>query len=131
MVRKTLLVCGIAASVLYVAMTFLVGLFLEGYSAASQTISELSAIGASTRPLWMLLGTVYSVLMVAFGWIVWKSAAHNRALRVVGALSPSQIIARAPVVAAASRAAAIAPSPISPGRSGYESASVRLSTIVA
>jgi len=34
----------------------------------------------------MSLGMVYGVLMVAFGWIVWKSAPPNRALRVVGAL---------------------------------------------
>jgi len=86
MVRKTLLVCGILASLFYVAMTLFVGMLWEGYSSASQTISELSAIGAPTRPLWMLLGTVYSVLMVAFGWIVWKSAPPNRAQRVVGAL---------------------------------------------
>lgn len=86
MARKTLLVCGILASVLYVAMTLFVGILWEGYSSSSQTISELSAIGAPTRPLWMLLGTVYGVLMVAFGWIVWKSAPPNRALRVVGAL---------------------------------------------
>jgi hypothetical protein len=36
--------------------------------------------------LWTGLGAVYGALMVAFGWIVWKSAAPNRALRVVGAL---------------------------------------------
>ena len=86
MVRRALLVCGILAAFLYVAMTLLVGMLWEGYSSAAQTISELSAIGAPTRPLWMLLGTIYSVLMVAFGWIVWKSAPPNRALRVVGAL---------------------------------------------
>jgi Protein of unknown function (DUF998) len=84
--RKTLLVCGILASFLYVGMTLFVGMLLEGYSSWSQTISELSAIGTPTRPLWMLLGTVYSVLMVAFGWVVWKSAPPSRALRVVGAL---------------------------------------------
>jgi hypothetical protein len=33
----------------------------------------------------MWLGVVYAVLMVGFGWIVWRSA-PNRALRVVGAL---------------------------------------------
>jgi Protein of unknown function (DUF998) len=92
MVRKTLLVCGILAAFLYVAMTLLVGLLWEGYSSAAQTISELSAIGAPTRPLWMLLGTVYAVLMVAFGWIVWKSAPSNRALRVVGALIMAQSV---------------------------------------
>jgi hypothetical protein len=32
------------------------------------------------------IGWVYAVLMAAFGWIVWKSAPPNRALRVVGAL---------------------------------------------
>jgi hypothetical protein len=90
MVRKGLLVCGILASFLYVAMTLFVGMWWEGYSSAAQTISELSAIGAPTRPLWMLLGTVYTVFMVAFGWIVWESAPPNRALRVVGALIMTQ-----------------------------------------
>ena len=57
-----------------------------GYSVVSHVPSELSAIGAPTRPLWMWLGRVYAVLMIAFGWIVWRSAPPNRALRVVGAL---------------------------------------------
>jgi CubicO group peptidase (beta-lactamase class C family) len=90
MVRKALLVSGILASVLYVAMTLFVGLLWEGYSATSQTISELSAIGAPTRSLWMVLGTLYTGLMIAFGWIVWKSAPPNRALRIVGALILTQ-----------------------------------------
>jgi hypothetical protein len=84
--RRPLLACGILASVLYVAMTLLVGLLWEGYSVVSRVPSELSAIGAPTRVLWIWLGAVYAVLMVAFGWIVWKSAPPNRALRVVGAL---------------------------------------------
>ena len=84
--RKPLLICGILASVLYVAMTLLVGLLWEGYSVVSRVPSELSAIGAPTSVLWTWLGAVYAVLMVTFGWIVWKSAPPNRALRVVGAL---------------------------------------------
>lgn len=84
--RSALLSCGILASVLYVAMTLFVGLLWEGYSVASNVPSELSAIGAPTRALWILLGTVYGVLMIAFGWIVWASAPPNRALRAVGAL---------------------------------------------
>jgi hypothetical protein len=84
--RCPLLTCGILAPVLYVAMTLFVGLLWEGYSVVSGVPSELSAIGAPTRLLWMWLGAVYAVLMVAFGWIVWKSASPNRALRVVGAL---------------------------------------------
>jgi hypothetical protein len=81
-----LLTCGIVASVLYVAMTLFVGLLWEGYSVVSGVPSELAAIGAPTRLLWIWLGAVYAVLMVAFGWIVWKSAPPNRALRIVGAL---------------------------------------------
>jgi hypothetical protein len=84
--RRVLLACGILAAILYVAMTLFVGLLWEGYSVVSGVPSELSAIGAPTRLLWMWLGAVYAVLMVAFGWIVWTSAAPNRALRVVGAL---------------------------------------------
>lgn len=89
--RKPLLTCGILAGVLYVAMTLFVGMLWDGYSAADQTISELSAIGAPTRPLWMALATVYSGLMIMFGWIVWKSAPH-RALRIAGALLVTQAV---------------------------------------
>ena len=84
--RRFLLTCGIFGPILYVAMTLFVGLWWEGYSITSGVPSELSAIGAPTRQLWIWLGVVYAVLMIAFGWIVWKSAPPNRALRVVGAL---------------------------------------------
>jgi hypothetical protein len=84
--RRFFLIGGILASVLYVAMTLFVGLLWEGYSIVSGVPSELSAIGAPTRQLWMWLAGVYAVLMVGFGWIVWASAPANRALRVVGAL---------------------------------------------
>ena len=56
MARKSLLVCGVLSSLLYVAMTVLVAMQWEGYSSASQTISELSAIGAPTRSLWVGAG---------------------------------------------------------------------------
>jgi hypothetical protein len=84
--RIPLLSCGILAALLYVSMTLFVGLMWEGYSVVSRVPSELSAIGAPTRLLWTWLGAVYGVLMVAFGWSVWKSAPPKRALRVVGAL---------------------------------------------
>jgi hypothetical protein len=86
MILKGLLVCGILSPLLYVAMNALVPMLFEGYSLASQTVSELSAIGAPTRPLWVWLGTVYSLLVVAFGVGVWRSAGRNRPLRVVGGL---------------------------------------------
>ncbi len=46
-VRKPLLVCGIAASLLYGVMIWVIK--YEGYSPISQTVSELSAWGVSTR----------------------------------------------------------------------------------
>jgi len=86
MARKSLLVCGILSSMLYVAMTILVAMQWEAYSSASQTISELSAIGAPTRSLWAVPGAIYTILVTAFGWGVWKSAGRSRALRIAGGL---------------------------------------------
>jgi hypothetical protein len=85
-VKKVLLACGIASSVLYIAMNAFIPMLYEGYSVASQTVSELSAISAPTRPLWVWLGTVYSMLLAAFGWGIRMSAAGNRRLRIVGFL---------------------------------------------
>jgi hypothetical protein len=86
MIRKILLVCGVLSSLLYVAMNVFVPMQWEGYSSASQTVSELSAIGAPTRPLWVPLGIAYTLLVAAFGWGVWASVRRNRPLRVAGGL---------------------------------------------
>src|SRR5829696_5537394 len=80
--RKPLLACGIVSSLLYGAMIWAVR--YEGYSLVSQVPSELSAIGAPTQRVWALLGPIYTALVTAFGWGVWKSAGGNRALRTVG-----------------------------------------------
>jgi uncharacterized protein DUF998 len=82
--RKTLLVCGVASSLLYALMIW--GIRYEGYSPISQVPSELTAIGAPTQALWARLGWIYTVLITAFGIGVWKSAGRNRALQVVGGL---------------------------------------------
>jgi hypothetical protein len=86
MTRKALLVCGILSSVLYVATNVFVAMQAEGYSSVSQTVSELSAIDAPTRPLWMPLIAIYGLLLIAFGCGVWLSGRHRRALRIAGAL---------------------------------------------
>jgi hypothetical protein len=86
MSRRFLLCCGILSSLLYVAMNVVVAMQWERYSSASQTVSELSAIGAPTRPLWVLLGIVYTSLMAAFGWGLRASAGRNRHLRRAGVL---------------------------------------------
>jgi hypothetical protein len=84
--RAALLVCGILSALLYAAMVVIVAMRWEEYSSTSQTISELSAIGAPTRPLWVSLAAVYTLLVIAFGWGVWLSAGRSRRLRVAGAL---------------------------------------------
>jgi hypothetical membrane protein len=85
--RNVLLICGILASLLYVATDILAGMLWEGYRFSSQAISELSAIGAPTRPLVVTLGIIYDVLLMAFGLCVWVIAAgKRRALRLIGGL---------------------------------------------
>jgi hypothetical protein len=84
MAHQVLLACGILSSLLYGAMITFIR--YEGYDPISQVPSELTAIGAPTRPLWMVLGPVYTLLVVAFGVGVWMSANRKRALRIVGGL---------------------------------------------
>jgi hypothetical protein len=84
MSRRILLACGPISSLLYVAMMVVIARRWPGYSSASQTISELSAIGAPTRALWGLPGAFYTALIVAFGWGVVLSAGRSRALGVAG-----------------------------------------------
>ncbi len=84
--REALLVCGVASSLLYFGMDVLAALLYDGYSYTGQTISELSAVDAPTRSLWIPLGFVYSILMVACGFGVWASAGEKHRLRVVAGL---------------------------------------------
>jgi uncharacterized protein DUF998 len=86
MIRKALLACGILSSLLYVAMNVFVAMQYQRYSFLSQTISELSAIDAPTRPLWVPLGIVYTLLVAAFGFGVWKSAGRSWPVHVLGGL---------------------------------------------
>lgn len=84
--KKMLLVCGVIAPVWYLFMNIITAMLYEGYNSASQVVSELSAIGAPTRPLWVWLVVVYALLMIAFGWGVRQSAGGNRYLRIAGIL---------------------------------------------
>src|SRR5687767_3917385 len=84
--RRMLLACGVVSSLLYVAMNVLVALQWTDYNSASQTVSELSAVGAPTRALWVALGIPYTLLVAAFGWGVFAAAGGNRPLRLAGGL---------------------------------------------
>ena len=84
--RKFLLFCGVLASLLYITMNLFIPPLYEGYNWVTQTVSELSAVDAPTRPLWFVLGIIYTLLVAAFGWGIFKSAAEKRSLRIVGIL---------------------------------------------
>jgi hypothetical protein len=88
--RDAWLISGVLSSLLYVAMNIIVPMQWPGYSAASRTVSELSAIGAPTRPLWVVMGLCYTLLVTAFGWGVrlaaGDAASDDKWLRRAGLL---------------------------------------------
>lgn len=86
MTRKYLLFCGILSSLLYIGINVFVPMRFEGYNSVTQTVSELSAIGAPTRTLWVWLAILYILLFSAFSWGVWLSSAENRRLRIAAIL---------------------------------------------
>jgi len=86
MLRKILLICGILSPIAYAVADVLAGKQWEGYSFRDQTISELGAIEAPSRPLFTVLLFVVYALMVAFGVGVWKSAGGLPRVRVVAGL---------------------------------------------
>jgi Protein of unknown function (DUF998) len=86
MARRVLLASGILSSLLYVAANVLGALRWRGYSSRSQTVSELSAIEAPSRPLMIPLLTAHSLLVISFGSGVCECARGKRPLRVTGSL---------------------------------------------
>jgi hypothetical protein len=84
--KKLLLSCGILSSLWYVGINIIVPTQYPGYSIVTQTVSELSAIDAPTRPLWFLLCIFFSLLFIAFGTGIWLTANGNRKLRFVAAI---------------------------------------------
>jgi hypothetical membrane protein len=86
MLQRILLFCGILSPVLYAISDLVAGMRWEGYSFRDQTISELGAIDAPSRPLFAVLLLVVYSLMVAFGVGIRKTADGNRRLRIAGGL---------------------------------------------
>jgi Protein of unknown function (DUF998) len=85
MARRVFLGCGILSSLLYVVANVVGARRWREYSLSSQTVSELSAIGAPSRPLVVPLLAAHAALVIPFGVGVWQSASRRR-LRITGAL---------------------------------------------
>lgn len=83
--RRALLLCGVISPLLYALADLLAGLSWAGYSFRDQTISELGAIGAPSRPLFATLIFLTYLLFTAFGVGVWKAAQDRYKLRIAGA----------------------------------------------
>lgn len=86
MTRKLFLVCGILASVVYIARDLAALLSYPGYDFASQIISELSALGVPSRGVAGAMEYAYAALMLAFSVGVWSSAGERRGLLATAAL---------------------------------------------
>lgn len=83
---QRLLACGLLSTLVYALNDLLAGLQYPGYDFAGQTISELSAIGAPTRPLLLWLGLGYTLLAIGFSVAVVATAGDDPRLRRLGAL---------------------------------------------
>ena len=86
MKNRALFLCGFASSLLYVGVNVVAPLRHPSHNVISQAVSELSAIGAPSRPLMVATGIVYNLLVLAFAWGVWSAGPRNPPLRVAGAL---------------------------------------------
>jgi hypothetical protein len=85
-VRSTLLLCGIASSLLYAATDLLGGTRYPGYSFSAQMVSELMAVGAPSESFVDPLFLTYDLLVLAFGLGLVREAGRDRALRATGGL---------------------------------------------
>ena len=82
--RQALLACGVLSSIAYVAADVTGSLRWQGYNYLDQTVSELAALDAPSRPFVMPLFVIYNLLLLAFAAGVAQSG--TRALRVAAAM---------------------------------------------
>jgi hypothetical protein len=88
--KKTLMLCGIAAAVIYLGTVILGGLLRPGYSHISMAISELVANGAPNRSLLSALFLFYNILLSIFGvglFLKANSQPRGRVSGIIGSLA--------------------------------------------
>lgn len=84
---RVLLCCGIASGLTYLTMDVLAAAFFyPGYDYTAQQVSELSAIGAPSRAMWMTFTYPYTALTALFAAGVWMVAGSRPSLRVTAVL---------------------------------------------
>lgn len=80
MLIKWLLRCGVFVPVVQIGGDIFAAMRYSGYSYVNQSVSELSAIGAPTRPITAAVGIAYEILVLAFAVGVWL-VAEKRGMR--------------------------------------------------
>lgn len=90
-VKKSLLLAGVAAVVVYAIGDLLSALLYDGYSYLDQAISELSAFGSPVRPLMVTVILIHNVLLLAFG-IGLLRVARRRSVWWIGALQIAEFV---------------------------------------
>jgi hypothetical protein len=81
--KKSLLACGVLGSLFYLVTDIIAGNIYPGYSFMAQTVSELFAIGAPTSQLVVILFSICSLLVFAFGFGIWILSGGNGKLRAL------------------------------------------------
>jgi hypothetical protein len=93
MLRKSLLVCGVLASLVYVGTDVLAAIqYGEYHSFTSRVISELMASGSPTERLVDPFLLFYGVLSLAFGVGVWMSSTRKNVHVVAGLLIAATLL---------------------------------------
>jgi hypothetical protein len=77
----------VLAAVFYIGMDIVAAAFFyPGYDYTAQQVSELSAIGAPSRPFWLVASPIYTALTIAFGVGVVLDSGGRWSLRTAGIL---------------------------------------------
>ncbi len=93
---RLLLAGGVVSSVLYAAMDVLCALRYDGYRYVDQAVSELNAVGAPTRRLFVALSVPYNLLLIALSLGIWRSSGGKRGARITAAmLAASAVVGQA------------------------------------
>lgn len=80
--RSLMLLSGLFSTLMYIATDIISGLISPGYSFNSQTVSELSAIGAPTRTFWQLATFIVNPLLILFGQSILRLTQTDGKLRL-------------------------------------------------
>lgn len=81
---KWLLRCGAISSVWYLLTVFIVAIIHPHFNLLSQVVSELSAVGAPTRLLWVAMNVLYSLLLFGFAIGILSMTATSNKLKIIG-----------------------------------------------